>query len=489
MPAAQGVTSKEPGARAAAARPGRIAQPFARVSLLRQFLLASVPLSVAVLILAGHQVGERIEAGIVHRTAGIVAVYFESMLAPRLGRFAAGEPLDADIARMLDGIFVDGPLARRVVRFKLWAPDGSIHYSSDHDQVGLRFPLHDHHALALSGRMVAAISALDGPDNGPERAQWSRLMEIYIPLRAPGATTVGAIAEFYHEVDSVDAEIATAQRQSWIMIVLGALLLYAVLYVLVLRGSRTIAGQRSRLLEQVRRLEQLLAENGRIHRRLQDAGARSTALAELSLRRIAADLHDGPVQNLAFALLRLDDMVADGTIAAPLRASVRDAMQQLRDIASGLAAPAMTQLNLRDALRRAAADAQALGPIALQDRIADDLPDAPLPVKLTAYRVVREALVNALRHAPGHAVRLSASVDAPEQVLIEVADDGPGFDPAQRPAEGHLGLDFLRERVQLLSGEVEIRSALGQGTTLRVVLPLAAPSAEAGAPAPALQHG
>ncbi|MDP1649463.1 MAG: sensor histidine kinase [Rubrivivax sp.] len=457
------------------------ARPFTRISLARQFLVASVLVLAAAVAATGYWVSQRIEASIVNRTASLAAAYFESILSRRLDKFMRDGELDSETRRMLDDIFVHGPLAQRVVRFKLWSPDGLIHYSSDHVQDGMKFPLHDHHAIALSGQMLAAISPLDGPDNAPERARWSRLIEIYVPLRPPGSSMVQAIAEFYHEVDTVEAEIVSAQRQSWVTIGLGAMLLFSILYALVLRASHTISGQQSELARQVQGLERLLAENRRINRRLQEAGARTTALGEMSLRRIAADLHDGPVQNMAFALLRADEPQAHAQSDA-VRASLQEAMQQLRDIAAGLAAPSMAQLSLADALKRAVADASRHGGVAIDSDIDPGLPDAPLAVKFTAYRVAQEALSNAARHAPGHAPRLRACRDG-ETLLIEVADDGPGFDPGRAPADGHLGLAFLRERVQLLGGRVGIESAPGRGTTLRVRLPLA-PEPPAGAAGP-----
>jgi signal transduction histidine kinase len=118
-------------------------------------------------------------------------------------------------------------------------------------------------------------------------------------------TEVRAVAEFYHSMDNIDADIRQAQGQSWVAITLGALLLYSGLYALVHRASRTISGQQSDLQSQLKTVcSGLLDDNRSMNQRLQQAGAQTAALSELSLRRIAADLHDGPAQDLAFALLR-----------------------------------------------------------------------------------------------------------------------------------------------------------------------------------------
>lgn len=445
------------------------------MSLLQKFVLGSVPLTLLLVLFEGQHIARRIEEGVVQRTAGIAAVYFESMLAHRLEEFTLHGALTPQTYHMLDEVFVRGPLAQRVVRFKLWSPDGRIRYSSDPSQIGLQFPMHDHHAIALSGQIVAAITDLDGPDNARERAVWSRLLEIYLPLNVPGSGTVGAVAEFYHEVDSLQTEIAEATRQAWITLALGALLVYALLYAVVLRANQTIVSQRSELDQRVRQLEGLLAENCAMRERLQQAGLRSTALAELSLRRVAADLHDGPAQNLAYVLLRLEELPVDSALAQRLRNILDKALRQVRGIAVELAAPAMAALSLRDAIEQAVEDGSHFGRDAVECHVPETLPDAALAIRVAAYRVVREAVTNALRHAPGRRPRVRAAVDG-NQLIVEVADDGPGFDTQAPVSEGHLGLALLRERVQLIGGEFAIDSAPGRGTVVRAILPLLAHS-------------
>jgi signal transduction histidine kinase len=97
----------------------------------------------------------------------------------------------------------------------------------------------------------------------------------------------------------------------------------------------------------------------------------------------------------------------------------------------------------------------------------DALPDqAPLPVKITLYRFIQEALSNAYRHAGGvdQQVRVSCTADT---LHIEIADGGAGFvgEPANNGVE-HLGLIGMRERVESLGGQFQVNSRPGQGTTV-----------------------
>lgn len=449
---------------------------FPRVSLVRPFLLASALVVLVGVVLTGLWLNRQIETIVVNRTARMASVYFDSIVAGRLDQFFRTGAVGGDTRQALDQIFVSGPLAKRVVRFKLWSPGGHILYSSDASQIGRQYPLHEHHAYALMGEMRAAISSLDGPDNEQDRALWSQLIEIYVPLRAPEGGGVRGVAEFYHSMDNIEAEILGAQQQSWVAIAVGALIAYVSLFLLVRRAGRTIRRQRSALQWQLGRLQRLLDVNRAMRRRLQQAGSQTALMNELAMRRVAADLHDGPAQDLALVLLRLDERCGACSTtprdeSSVLRACLQRAMGSLRDIAAGLVVPGVGAMSLTETIRRAVRDMSDKAQVALEADVDAQLPAAADAVKVTAYRVIQEGLANALRHATGHLPRLTASLEH-GQVEICITDDGPGFDPDDIGLPGHLGLAFLRERIQLVGGELYILSAPGAGTTLRARLPL-----------------
>jgi signal transduction histidine kinase len=102
----------------------------------------------------------------------------------------------------------------------------------------------------------------------------------------------------------------------------------------------------------------------------------------------------------------------------------------------------------------------------------DNVPEqSSLPVKITVYRLVQEALNNTFRHAGGVGQQVQVSQEG-AQLLVEISDQGPGFDPEQAASQdGRLGLRGMRERVESLGGSFQIRSSLGQGTTIEASLP------------------
>lgn len=454
--------------------------PYERVSFSRQFLLVSGVILVAGIIVIGSWMGRQIEKNAINRAALIASVYVESIISAQLHDWLKTGFMSGQTHAVLDRIFVDGPLSRKVVRFKLWDGSGRIIYSSDHEQVGQTYPLTEHLANAFSGRMQADITDLEGADNQSEKKRWSRLLEVYVPVHGGPDRQVMAVAEFYHSMENLNREILDAQQKSWLLIALCAGVIAAVLYSLVRRANDTIIDQQRDLRDQLGRLRASLAENATMSERLRNAGAHTTAMNEQALHRIAADLHDGPAQDMAFALLRFDDLTAacEGCTrsSAPreldsIHGALRRSLDELRAIAGGLGLPGIEGLSLSATLQRAVRDEERKSTTLIPSSIDERLGDAPISVKITAYRLIQEALNNARRHAPGHPPEVGAWREG-RDLVIDIRDHGPGFDPLAASESGRLGLAFMRERVLLVGGVFEIDSAPESGTRIRARIPL-----------------
>jgi signal transduction histidine kinase len=103
----------------------------------------------------------------------------------------------------------------------------------------------------------------------------------------------------------------------------------------------------------------------------------------------------------------------------------------------------------------------------------------PLPLKVTLFRLLQEALSNAYRHGEGKAqkVLVQPMTNSLKRLHVEISDEGPGFvlvqsGKAQPSKEGHLGLVGMRERVESLGGTFQVESAPGRGTKVMAQLPL-----------------
>jgi len=246
-----------------------------------------------------------------------------------------------------------------------------------------------------------------------------------------------------------------------------------------------ITATQGELNEKVAQLTTLLAQNEQLHDRVNRAAARTMTLNEQFLRNIATDLHDGPGQGLALASMRIEALSdvcgscehaigRDANVSEEFRTvhlALQSALTDLRAILRGLQLPEIEQLSLVETLQRAAADHQRKTGVAVPITLRDAPDRAPLQVRITLFRVLQESLANGFRHGGGRNQRVAVAGGA-GAVTVEVADDGPGFDPGALKADGHFGLDWMRERVELLGGSFEVRSALGQGAVVRTSLPL-----------------
>lgn len=464
----------------------RVSHRLSQLSLARQFMLANLIVLVISLLLIGWWVGQQIETGVIDRTAGQTALYVDSFVDPALQGVTPDETLTADRAAQLDRLVAETPLGEHIVAFKIWNPQGRILYSTNPTLIGQVFPLKDELARAIQGEVVSHITDLEDVENLLERGQYTELLETYSPVQANSTNEVIAVVEFYQPVDALRRQIEAARASSWLVVGAVTLLVYAALAGIVRRGSHTIERQRAELRAQVTQLTDLLDQNRQLHQRVSRATAHATELNERFLRRISAELHDGPAQDLGLALLRLDKVIArdeararhevqpnenEGDLAA-VETALRTALQEVRAISGGLGVPELERLTLTESLARVIKVQQRRTAMTVTTQF-DALPEqAPLPVKIAAYRLIQEALSNAHRHAAGREVQVRVTA-ADQQLRVEVSDRGPGFAPAATDPLDHLGLAGMRERVESLGGRFEVQTSAEQGTRVIGWLPLA----------------
>jgi signal transduction histidine kinase len=169
--------------------------------------------------------------------------------------------------------------------------------------------------------------------------------------------------------------------------------------------------------------------------------------------------------------------------ARELIAEVRDEIDRIREHeirqASHLLHPAIIQIGLVPAVRSLASSFEQHFQIDLQiDQTALDLDDPthnslPEVIRLTAYRVIEEALNNAVRHAAATRLQVRLHINDGRYLEITVEDNGQGLDPSAVTAG--LGLGSIAARVGLLGGTWRLSGAPGRGASLTALLPLTTP--------------
>ncbi len=262
-------------------------------------------------------------------------------------------------------------------------------------------------------------------------------------------------------------------------------------------GVFAVIGARTRVLE--RRNRELLALQTEREKALLEARASQEALhgaygrlrsltrqledaKEEEKRRIARELHDELGQLLSAikinlkALGRLGDRVEErGERIADAIALVDEMIGHVREMALDLRPPLLDELGLVPALRGYAEGQSMRTGVAISVEANADSERLRPDTAIAAFRIVQEAVHNALRHASARHLTVSVRRD-PTRLQLRVHDDGRGFDLDEalgRAATGrHLGLRGMRERVEALGGRLEIESTPGHGSEIRASMPL-----------------
>ncbi|HWT24879.1 MAG TPA: ATP-binding protein [Solirubrobacteraceae bacterium] len=348
------------------------------------------------------------------------------------------------------------PLDPAIERIKIWTRDGRIVYSDEPRLVGMRYGLAPDELRAFGSRRVnAEIGDIRGPENRFERGK-GKLLEVYLPLTTRSGEQV--MFELYLRYSAVAADA----REIWTDFapaLLGALML---LWLVQLPLAWSLA---CRLRRGQREREALLIK--------------AMQASESERRRIAGNLHDGVVQDLAGLSLTLA-AAAERThdpelvpVLSGAASSTRQSIRQMRSLLVDIYPANLHSAGLQPALGDLLAPLAARG-LSTHAAIDPGLAAAP-EVEQLVFRTAQEALRNVLRHADASAVDLHATVSDGTLSLV-VADDGRGFAPdavRRARAAGHFGLALLEDRASGVGGRLTIDTRPGHGTRVALEVPTA----------------
>ncbi len=416
----------------------------------REVLQFAIPGFVALLLLA---VASYV---IAQRVAQDEALRDATELGQAMARLSV-EPLlaDSDLARSV-GLSELDELARQklmtepVVAVRLWNPDGTIAYATDPRLIGRHFGLGEEEVEILaSGGVEAELSDLSKPENEFER-RFGELVEVYLPVQD------GAGRRYLFEIYTRQSAITEAGQR-----IMAAFTPVLVGSLVVLTGILILLAWRM-----ARRLQQDAADREQLLHRALDS-------SETERRRIAADLHDGVVQDLAgvtYALAALSDQTADPGVSAKLdrtATTTRGAVRSLRSLLVDIYPQSLSEAGLAAALT----DLLSALPPPIQGTLS-----MPQPIALgdeqqaALYRAARESLQNVAKHSQATSVLISVTGTADGGATLIVTDDGIGFVPGD-VASGHLGVSLLRDLAVSVGGSFHLEAAPGEGTTVTFTVP------------------
>lgn len=455
------------------------------MNLTHSLLLGNAAVLLVGMLVMGIWLSGATEKRLIDHEGELYALYLDSVLSDQAQALASGGLLsDADMLA-LDKLLHRTRLGERMVEFKLWSRDGRVLYSTDLTQIGLQSEMRPALAAAFLGTTQSRMFTLKNEERRPAGAHASELIEIYAPVHQPKTESIAMVAEIHQSTDILAQTVGAARLQSWMVVIAAAITMYLLLAVLIRRASKPIVTQKQQLEEKVSQFTNRLAEKEQVLERVARAAGGTTARNERLLHRIAVDLHDGPVQGIALAAMRLEQLAnmcsscsselgAKSPVADEfrrLKEALNSAQQDVRSLSKGLHLPNIEELSLADIARRVIRDYKRSSGLDVELTVSDLPEDAPLPVKITLFRLLQESLANGCRHGGGVKQHIALS-ESGSRLQVSVRDDGKGFDPQTAQIEGHLGLEGMRERVELLGGTFYLWSAVGQGTVVRADIPL-----------------
>ncbi len=238
---------------------------------------------------------------------------------------------------------------------------------------------------------------------------------------------------------------------------------------MTMASGAAIAMENARMLASIREQQQ----------RVQQLLAQTVEAQEEERKRISVELHDGVAQWLVGALYRVQSCEEqrsdedDGDLAT-IESTIDRSLKELRRVMAGLRPPTLDELGLIPALQQALDELRGEGIICYSETVGT--PTRLLPsIEIATYRIVQEALNNVRKHAKATTVSLRLEFQD-DNLLIEVRDDGKGFDLSQTLAGaisvGHMGLLGMRQRAEMAGGTLKVETADGAGTSIVLKLPI-----------------
>lgn len=398
---------------------------------------------------------------LIQRAANEEALYDAKATTALLGRSVVQPALtegllsgrSADVDRF-DRLVTDRVIGGDVLRVKIWSAQGTVVYSDEPRLNGRSFPLDDEELDVLNnGGIAAERSDLSNEENLYDQG-FDSVVEVYTMVKTRQGTPL--LFEVYFSAGDVTKRAGDVLGE-FLPISVGGLVLFLLLSVptveVLTRRLNTAAADREGLLRA------------------------AVVASDVERRRVARDLHDTVVQDLAGTAMALSatSRAAGNAVGGAdvqhqlegLAGAVRGSLRKLRSLLVEIYPPDLYTAGLAAALDDLVAPAQAAGvAVALH---TDDTSDLSAETVGLLWRVAQESVRNVLQHARARSLSVQVRRGA-AGVALEVSDDGAGFDSRASAEPGHFGLRSLRDLVEMAGGVLDIRSTPGRGTQVRVVL-------------------
>ena len=421
-----------------------------------QFLAAGFVVLIVVVIVTVQLSRHAANAEAINAARDTTKLLARSVAEPAIPRGLVSG--DVGAADRFDRIVAKRLLVGNVERIKIWTRSGRIVFSDQGQLIGDTFPLgEDERAVLAKGTVDAEISDLTKRENRFESGKQG-LLEVYTRIYSPEGQPL--LFEAYYSLDTIAKERQHIYEK-FQPIALGGLLILVVVTTPMIWA-----------------LTQRLERSSRDRERLLLAAADAS---ESERRRIARDLHDGVVQDLAGTAFALSATMRDPATEPataerlePMAGSLRTSLRSLRSLLVEIYPPDLAVEGLGAALADLVAPAAAVGMAATVE--VHDVEQASDDSLRLVWRVAQEAVRNAIRHS--EAQHLTVQVRGVGDTLcLDVTDDGIGIghrwegEDRERDEDrdsGGLGLRSMRDLIREAGGRLDVQSSPGEGTTVHL---------------------
>ncbi len=422
-------------------------------------------------------VNSLIRQTIAEQTSSTTAIFMQTLVEEEVQNLIQQPSVSSAARTRLLDILNKSALGKHVVSLKIWQLDGTILFATNPELIGQKFPLEGALLEAVHGERRTEFDELSASENISEKNLGIPLLEVYVPIYESNTEHQLAVAEMYIAASQLKKNLDSQTMRNWLFMGAFTASLLVLLWSIAKRADSTIKRQQQELELRVQSLSSLLEDNARLGRELQEASRSAVTLNDRYLRKLGADLHDGPGQLLALSLIQLDNIFPktksrrNDAGRTALQKTLKDSMKDLRNIAAGLALPEIQNMSCSDVVRFAAEMHEAR----TETKVMLDIHELPLhianDIKEAAFRFVQECLNNAFRHAGGFNQRVEARVHA-HDIEIRVSDGGSGTmreEPATKQLK--LGLAGLKHRMIALGGTLSTSNRT-DGFVVTATIPL-----------------
>jgi signal transduction histidine kinase len=427
---------------------------------------------VVAMLAAGLFTAEIVSKATIENTASSTALLIDSFLEPLVKGLSSEEILSAAETAELNRLLGANQFKERFPHLEIWKEGGLIVYSTTPSLIGRRFPPPPGLVTALAGDISAQYADLKSLEHRISgRSQ--KYLEVYVPIREERSGRVVAVAEIHESTAPLELRLWWVRLKSWLAVVGATLLIMLGLFGIVYRGNKLIVLQRHQLHERLVEIEHTSQHNHILKERAQRASGRVAELTENYLRRIGADLHDGPAQLIGLAALTVEHVRRAQSPEKReeelqlLNSVLSEALRDIRTMSKGLMLPEIEDLPLPEVIKRVALNHEQRTGTKVTVHCGTITQPLTHGIKICVYRFVQEGLNNAFRHAGGNGQMVACRLDGSILQLVVQDDGGTGVGGPAAPDSG-LGLAGMRERVESLGGVFRVSHLRSGGTRVEM---------------------